>query len=47
MRAVRFILVASVFSSVFLAIVVASAVATSTAHEMLGLKRDFIFGVQN
>jgi hypothetical protein len=47
MRVVRFILVASAFSSAFLAIAVVSAVATSTAHEMLGLKRDIVFGVQN
>jgi hypothetical protein len=47
MRAVHFLLVASVFSGVFLAIAVASAVATSTAHDMLGAKRDSVFAVLN
>jgi hypothetical protein len=47
MRAVRFILVASAFSSVFLAIAVASALATSTAHEMLSGKREAGFVVLN
>jgi hypothetical protein len=47
MRAVRFILVASIFMGVFLTIAVASAVGTSTAHEMLASKRGALFGALN